>query len=176
MTLTAEMLNEHVDVYSERIIGPDKVCKQMIRHWCEVMQDTNPLYQDEEYASQSKYGGIIAPPTQVQVYTMTPLWPEVDRPPTPQELIVKLLDDHGYNSIVATGQEQEYFAAMKPGDEISYTISVKEVSPQKKTARGPGYFVTFLYAYVNQNDEKVCDQTFTILAYNAISKDGGEKG
>ncbi len=176
MPLTEEMLNEHVGVDSERIIGPDAVCTQMIRHWCEVMEDENPLYQDEEYAVQSKYGGIIAPPTQVQVYTMTPLWPKVDRPATSQELIVKLLADHGYTSIVATGQEQEYFAPMKPGDQISYTITVNKVSPQKQTARGPGYFVTFLYAYVNQHDEKVCDQTFTILAYNAISKDGGEKG
>ena len=175
MSLTAEMLKEHVGVDSERIIGPDNVCRQMIRHWCEVMEDNNPLYQDEEFAAKTKYGSIIAPPTQVQVYTMTPLWPKVERAATPQELIVKLLADHGYTSIVATGQEQEYFTPMKPGDQISYTISVKEVSPQKKTARGPGFFVTFLYAYVNQRDEKVCDQTFTILAYNASSNDGGDQ-
>ena len=62
MSLTGEMLNELVGVDSERIIGPDRVCTQMIRHWCEVMEDENPLYQDEEYAAQSKYGSIIAPP------------------------------------------------------------------------------------------------------------------
>lgn len=139
----------------------------MIRHWCEVMEDANPLYWDDEYAAQTKYGGIIAPPMQVQVYTMPPLWPKVNREPNAQEKLVKVLEEAGYTSIVATEQSQEYFAPMQPGDRISYTVSVKEVSPEKRTARGPGYFVTFLYTFKNQRDELVCKQTFTILVYKA---------
>ncbi|GHH96769.1 MaoC family dehydratase [Neobacillus kokaensis] len=171
MPLTEEKLKQFVGIDSELIEGPDTVCKEMIRHWCEVMEDTNPLYQDEEYAQKSQFGGIIAPPMQVQVYTMSPLWPKADREPNSMELLVEELASQGYTSIVATEQGQEYFAPMKLGDRISYTISVDKISPEKQTVRGPGYFVTFLYKFYNQREELVCKQTFTILAYNAISKE-----
>ncbi|MCH6267282.1 MaoC family dehydratase [Neobacillus citreus] len=171
MPLTEEKMREFVGIDSELIEGPDQVCKQMIRHWCEVMEDTNPLYQNDEYADKSKYGGIIAPPMQVQVYTMSPLWPKANREPNSMELLVAELAKQGYSSIVATEQGQEYFAPMKLGDQISYTISVDKISSEKQTVRGPGYFVTFLYKFYNQREELVCKQTFTILAYNAISKE-----
>ena len=167
MAIAEAKIQEYVGVVSERIEGPDAVCKQMIRHWCEVMQDANPLYLDEEYANVSKYGEIIAPPMQVQVYTMSPLWPVQKREASPMERFVALLNQEGYTSIVATEQGQEYFSPMKVGDVISYTISVYKVSSEKMTARGPGYFCTFLYTFLNQRDEVVCKQTFTILAYNA---------
>lgn len=172
MTLTREEIDQFVRIDSEKIEGPDAVCKQMIRHWCEVMQETNPLYLDEAYAATTKHGEVIAPPMQVQVFTMSPLWPVPARELNPMEKMVKLMEEAGYSSIVATEQGQEYFAPMKIGDQISYTISVDVVSPEKQTSRGPGYFITFLYTFVNQRDELVCEQTFTILAYNSIAKEG----
>ncbi|MEK3935153.1 MaoC family dehydratase N-terminal domain-containing protein [Sporosarcina sp. FSL W7-1349] len=172
MAIAEELIKEHLKIESEKTEGPDAVCEQMIRHWCEVMQESNPLYVDEAYAASSKHGGIIAPPMQVQVYTMSPLWPEPARKKNPMEELVELLDNNGYTSIVATEQVQEYFEPMKLGDRISYTISVDYVSPEKQTVRGPGYFVTFLYKFTNQRDELVCKQSFTILAYNAISQEG----
>ena len=33
-----------------------------IRHFCQGIGDPNPLYQDESYARQTKFGTIIAPP------------------------------------------------------------------------------------------------------------------
>lgn len=171
MTLTAEMIEEYVGITSEKVNGVDEVCRPMIRHWCEVMEDTNPLYTDEEYAQHSKYGGIIAPPTQVQVYIMNPLWPKTEREPNSMEQLVSLFKAHGFSSIVATEQVQEYGVPMKLGDQISYTISVQSVSPLKQTARGPGYFATFLYCFTNQRDEIVCNQSFTILAYKPIAQE-----
>lgn len=171
MPISEDVIKQYVGVESELIEGPDEVCKPMIRHWCEVMQETNPLYLDEEYAKNSKYGGIIAPPMQVQVYTMNPLWPESNREPNAMERFVELLKKEGYSSIVATEQSQEYFAPMKLGDRISYIVSVDKVSDEKQTVRGPGYFVTFLYTFMNQRGELVCKQTFTIFAYKATAKE-----
>lgn len=167
MALTREEIEKYLSLESEKIKGPDAVCEQMIRHWVEIMEDENPLYSDEEYAKNSEYGGIIAPPMQVQAYTMQPVWPKTEREPSPMERFIKCLRDEGYTSIVATHQDQEYFAPLRLGDEISYTITVDQVSDEKQTSRGPGYFVTFLWTYYNQKDELVCKQSFTILAYNA---------
>jgi acyl dehydratase len=35
--------------------------KGMIRRFVHAVDDPNPLWRDEEYASKSKYGNIIAP-------------------------------------------------------------------------------------------------------------------
>lgn len=171
MTLTTEMIEAHIGIKSHKIAGLDEVCKPMIRHWCEVMEDTNPLYTDEAYAKASEYGGIIAPPTQVQVYTMNPLWPKTEREPNEMEKLVALFKQHGYTAIVATEQVQEYGVPMHLGDCISYQIEVSSVSPQKQTARGLGYFATFLYTYTNQRDEIVCKQSFTILVYQPFKEE-----
>ena len=37
--------------------------KGMIQRFVQAIDDPNPLWQDEEYAKKSQYGGIIAPPT-----------------------------------------------------------------------------------------------------------------
>lgn len=37
--------------------------KRHIRQFAEAIGDPNPLYVDEEYARNSSYGGIVAPPT-----------------------------------------------------------------------------------------------------------------
>ena len=44
----------------------------MIRHWCEAMGDTNPVYIDAEAAAASVHGGIVAPPTMLQAWVMRP--------------------------------------------------------------------------------------------------------
>lgn len=169
MAIAEVVLNSYIGLDSERIAGVDAVCEQMIRHWTEVMEDTNPLYSDPQYAKNTKYEGVIAPPMQVQVYTMNPLWPKPERDPNSMENLLKVMAEEGYSTIVATEQNQEYFTPMKPGDQISQIMSVKEISAEKQTARGPGYFVTFAYKFINQNDEVVCQQTFTILVYNSIA-------
>ena len=39
-----EELKADVGREGERLVAADEVCKPMIRHWCEAMQDGNPLY------------------------------------------------------------------------------------------------------------------------------------
>src|SRR5699024_8064122 len=90
----------------------------------------------------------------VQVYTMNPLWPEVEQPKS-MEGVLELLEEKGFTSIVATDQGQEYFAPMKLGDQISYKLSVDEISSEKQTGRGPGYFVTF-YIHLSISKMNLC--------------------
>src|SRR5699024_12870914 len=101
-----------------------------------------------------------------QGYKMHAIWPEVEQPIS-MEGVLELLEEKWFTSLVATEQGQEYFAPMKLGDQISYKLSVDEISSEKQTGRGPGYFVTFLYTFVNQQNELVCKQTFKIFVYKA---------
>jgi len=143
----------------------DDVNKAMIRHWCEAMEDGNPLYTDEAYAKQSKYGGIVAPPQMVQAFSMPPLWPKREGKQDPFAKAVKLIGEAGYFGIVATMTSQEYFVPMQLGDQLSYKIKLANVSPEKGTRIGTGHFVTAEYTYVNQKDETVCIQSFTVLTF-----------
>jgi len=144
----------------------DEVGKPMIRHWCAAMQDGNPLYTDEEYARKSKYGSVIAPPTMLLTWTMPPLWPPREDPPHPFEQFLEKLDKAGYLGIVVTNVSQKYYLPLFPGDKISFTYKVTDVSPEKKTALGNGHFVSTTFMFTNQKEETVGTQSFTVLKYS----------
>lgn len=143
----------------------DEVCKPMIRHWCAAMQDGNPLYTNDEYAKQSKYGSIIAPPTMMLTWPMPPLWPPREEPPHPFERFLEKLDKAGFLGILVTNVSQKYLGPLFPGDRVTYTYKVADVSPEKKTALGPGHFVTASFVFKNQKGETVGTQSFTVLKY-----------
>jgi len=144
--------------------APNEINRAMIRHWCEAMQDGNPLYSDEEYARKSKYSGIIAPPQMVQAFCMAPLWPKRERH-DPLGKAVQMMIDAGYSGVVATTTSHEYFRPMHLGDRLSFTIKFVSVSPEKTTRLGTGHFLTSEYTYRNQDDEVVCIQPFTVLMF-----------
>jgi len=154
--------------------GHDEVSKSDIRHWCEATRDGNPLYTDEEYAKKSRHGGIIAPPTMVQTWSLSPLWAALEQfvdenPPFPEDPHNQLfgaIDAMGYNGVVATEQTQEYLKPVRPGDEIRTRITVGGVSRYEHyTAMGAGRYVDMIYTFINQNDEEVCVATFRVLKY-----------
>ena len=160
-----EELKALVGQEGPRLVAVDEVCKPMIRHWCEAMQDGNPLYTDEEYARKSKYGGIIAPPTMVLTWTMPPLWPPREQPPHPFELFLEKLDKAGFYGILITNVAQKYHRPLFPGDHITFTYKVTDVSPEKKTSLGSGHFVTTTFIFTNQKGETVATQSLTVLKY-----------
>ena len=59
----------------ERWVAPDGVNEAMIRHWCVVMGDENPVYRDPVAAEKSVHGGIVAPPAMLLTWVMPPYIP-----------------------------------------------------------------------------------------------------
>jgi len=145
----------------EPIYAPDAVCKCMIRHFCEMMEDPNPLYQDEEYAKNSKYGGIVAPPQMLMVWCMPRIWPWPEFPWVP----MAELELPGVDTYVATDMIHEFYKPVKPGDKLYYIMKLDKVSELKKTRIGEGHFITTTQTYYNQNDEKVGAEIRTVLKY-----------
>ncbi len=160
-----EELKAMVGEEGSRLVAVDEVYKPMIRHWCEAMQDGNPLYTDEEYARKSKYGDIIAPPTMLLTWTMPPLWPPREQPPHPFEQFLEKLDKAGFYGILITNVAQKYHRPLFPGDHITFTYKVTDVSPEKKTSLGNGHFVTTTFIFTNQKGETVGTQSLTVLKY-----------
>ena len=151
-------------------VGADPVNVPMIRHWCEAIGDDNPVYLDEEAAKNSVHGGIIAPPTMLQAWVMRGIRPRPAAGGNARDELMRLLDEHGFTSVVATNCEQEYFREVRPGDHLSTTTIIDSVSDEKKTGLGVGHFVTTRVRYVDQDGEPVADMLFRILKFKPKSK------
>ena len=141
----------------------------MIHHWCDAIGDRNPSYLDPEFANASIHGGIVAPPTMLQAWTMVGFRPDVENENS-QKTVLDVLDDAGFTSVVATNSEQEYFRYLEPGDLLSHEVEIESVSGEKKTGLGVGHFVTQLYIYRDGEGEIVGQMRFVLLKFRPPSK------
>ena len=82
----------------------------MIRHWCDIIGDANPIYTDESAAAASAFGHIVAPPAMLDVSDKPGLHQKRD-PDNPQSAALDLLDAHGFTSTVAVNSELEFARA-----------------------------------------------------------------
>lgn len=156
--------------------GHDEVSLSDIRHWCEVMQDANPLYADTEYARNSEYGGPIAPPAMVQAFAIETFKVAIEHfrekkllfPEDPHNLVDELLVKYGYTGIMATEQKQEFYEPLRPGDVLYSSIKVASLSDYDHiTRQGVGRYLTFLYTFTNQDNKLIAKEYFTMLFYRA---------
>jgi alkylation response protein AidB-like acyl-CoA dehydrogenase len=127
----------------------DEVNAPMIRHWCQSMGDDNPAYLDPQWAGAAVHGGLVAPPTMLQVWTHHDRRFDAEHlsEEDGEEHLARRLRDAGYPSVVATEAAQEYVRYVRPGDRLVYSSQIESISDQKKTALGRGFFITVLVTY-----------------------------
>ncbi|WP_046317619.1 MaoC family dehydratase N-terminal domain-containing protein [Mycobacterium sp. UM_Kg1] len=154
--------------------APDPVNAAMIRHWAYALSDFNPAYLDEEFATQSRYGGLVSPPVMLQSWTMAP--PKLEgiheRGGVPIEIgenPLQCLADAGYTGIVATNSEFEIERYPRVGDDITAETVFESISDEKKTGMGTGFFVTWVTTYRTQDGEVLGRQRFRTLRFKKAS-------
>lgn len=150
--------------------GPDVVNEAMIRHWCEAMGDTNPVYLDPSAAASSIHGGIVAPPTMLQAWVMRNTSKDTSRPDNAYGNLLDYLDENGFTSVVATNCEQTYERYLRPGDRLSMRTTIDDVSVEKTTGLGVGHFVTTRQSYYDANNELVGTMLFRIIKFRPPEK------
>lgn len=143
----------------------DAVNVPMIRHWVEAMGDENPVYLSDEAAREAGYDQLIAPPTMLQAWIMRGLKAsnEVEAARAagtsqgegPNDRMMKLLDDEGLTSVVATNCEQTYGRPLVVGDRLLVRSVIEAISEPKRTALGIGRFLTTRQEYVAVPDSSV---------------------
>jgi uncharacterized protein len=79
------------------------------------------------------------------------------------------LDEAGYSSTVAVNSEFEIERYPRLGDVITQRAVFEEVSDQKKTSKGTGYFLTWVMTYTDQNGEVLGRQRFRVLRFRPES-------
>ncbi|AQA19143.1 hypothetical protein BST95_13720 [Halioglobus japonicus] len=145
----------------------DAVNAPMIRHWCEVMGDSNSIYTDAEAARAQGFAGVVAPPAMLQAWTMAGYQGKAAPGSTDANPMAVLpeLEAAGFPAIVAVNCEQEYERYLEEGDEVYHRSTIESISEEKTTALGVGFFVTQLCTYFNQRDEVVATMRFRVFKY-----------
>lgn len=178
-----------LDVQLARFVGqeaePPRVARYavneaMIRNWVEAHDDFNPIYVERDAARATGRSDIVCPPAMISTWVMQGYrrWRQVQKlRGTGREeqhaysRLLALLDEHGFTSVVATSQEQEYVSELHPGDQVSCHFTIESISPFKRTALGLGCFITLDKRYVNQSGAPLVNERFVILRFDPNSKE-----
>ena len=152
-----------------QVAGPpsvalDLVNEPMIRHWAEAMGDENPVYQSDAAAREVGLPGLIAPPTMLQAWSMVGLKGTLERDAlraagvtkgeeNANDQVMRLLDEEGYTSVVATNCDQDYVRPLVPGERICVQLVIEAVSDVKTTGLGTGRFLTNRYDFYVVGDD-----------------------
>jgi uncharacterized protein len=167
----------------------DEIDKTAIRRYCEVAEDGNPVYWDEDYARTTRFGRLIAPPQGIFSFSFAPWWtPSYLNERINQEaaalnppgdtgdagMVHRLSDQFGYTVNTVASQETEYIAPFGPGDgRLKVRSMTTDVSEEKQTRVGKGIFITSVTEYRTEvGDRLVARSTMVLLRYDGSSPRG----
>jgi hypothetical protein len=170
---------EELTVESESVPAPLEINEYLIRHWCETLEDGNPLYLDEAYARERGHDARVAPFGSIMTaFTMQFRWPWPPSEGEPQRHIhyeVKELLDLPIGII--SNIEVETGVRARVGDRISVSQRLVSISPWKKTRVGEGHFWVMERYYRNQDRELVITEKMDAFGYGRgevdLPADGG---
>ncbi|MGA8681909.1 MAG: OB-fold domain-containing protein [Acidimicrobiales bacterium] len=168
-----DLFSDYVGVSGLPVTARHAVNEAMTAHWCDAMGDGNPSYTNEEFALSSLHGGIVAPPAMLDVWDRGGLvFPRHSA--SPRTKVMERLFADGFDSIVAVNAELEFSRYLRRGELVSNVEVLDDVSSLKRTARGPGYFVTTRHRYTNQLGEHVGDLMFRMLIFRPEAREEPE--
>jgi acyl dehydratase len=122
------------------------VGREKVREYARTVGETDPLYLDVEAAWAAGHADVVAPPMFAVVYAM----PAVAAGMFDPEVGID------FARLVHAGQDFRWGPLVVAGDEISTTVSVKDVSER----RGSGFYV-FESISCNDRGETVCTGTWS---------------
>ena len=125
--------------------------KGHIRLFAEAIGDSNPLFTDEAKARESRFGGIVAPPTFLRSCSSAGVG-------------LNVREVSGLSRALDGGSEWEYFHSIRPGDRITVTSKIAGFE-ERDTRMGRTLFTRTQTIYRNQLDQVVATQTTTSMLY-----------
>ena len=160
----------------------DPITENDVRRFCEVVEDGNPVYWDEEYARRSRFGRLISPPQSLFAMTFGAWWTpghveaslaaqtaalNQDADAVDPGAIFAICERFGYVVNTVAGQETEYIAPFGPGDgRIKMRSMTVDVSPEKTVRVGKGIFITSITEYRTERaDELIGRSRLVLLRY-----------
>ena len=137
-----------------------EVEKGAIKKFADAVGDRNPLYWDEEYARNSRYGSIVAPPGFFG-------WPTKWKSTMPffSELRQEVIDTMvkaGYSRLLDGGIEFDFFYPVRAGDILAGMPQVASIQ-ERETKGGKMLLSIVETTYTNQNGAIVAKARQTMV-------------
>ncbi|NRA35373.1 MAG: MaoC family dehydratase N-terminal domain-containing protein [Polyangiaceae bacterium] len=150
-------------------------CEYLIRHWCETVEDGNPLYLDEEYAKSQGYDGIIAQAGMlICTLTLPYRWPYVEGRKSRRLMHFQLKELLELPVGILASYESFFKLPVQLGDRLTTTARLLSISDFKRTRLGEGYFTKIQTLYTNQREETVCETITNLFSYGGANQLGKE--
>jgi len=160
------------------LLNDGDVRQSVVRKWALVTGDSNPLWTDEDYARNSRWGGLTAPPLFIlTVYDganpCAYLLKETLNPsPTP---IINREKYPNFRGVMQANCDWEFFRPLRPGDRIS----AESVPTEIYWKRGRRLRLLFTYGeteYWNQHGERVVwNRIGSVYMFKSVTPDGGRR-
>ena len=157
-----------------KLFAWDPVNAPMIRHWCEAMGVTNPVYTDAQAAEASIHGEQVAPPAMLQAWILAGLnkqYPPASSKDNPYKVLT-MLEEQGFPAVVAVNTELTFARYLRMDERLYYTSTITDISEEKATGLGLGYFVTQMQQYYSVaedggKDEHVGSMMFRLFKFKS---------
>lgn len=149
---------------SDTQFADEEINESMTRLYASVLEDANPSFWDEGFASRT-WGSLLAPPGMLLTWKMPALWtPDRDAPTPPiYGLEVPLPAEKDMLLLIET--ESTFERPMFVGERLNWQSTILSVSEEKETRVGTGHFVTSEATFYNQDGDHVAENTATIFRY-----------
>jgi len=142
-----------------------------IRRFVEATTDENPLWQDEDYAWKTRWGGIIAPPPFLEAFNPANhafrKYPDMShmslpfQPPFPRTF-------QAFN-------EYRFFIPLRPGDRIKSVCRIGDIyERESKSGGGRMVFIRMDNEHRNQRDELVGITSEAMVSIEGSSSKGSD--
>jgi acyl dehydratase len=148
--------------------GEVPVDLSLIRYFAAMVEDANPSYWDDEFAS-ARWGEVIAPPAMLMTWVMPLEWKPGGSQPMP--LLTARVPLPG-ETFVNVENDTEYLLPIRRGDRLNVVEQLVDVSIEKRTAVGAGHFVTTRSTFRRQDGAVVAVMTNILFRFSP----GGQPG
>ncbi|HXZ94415.1 MAG TPA: MaoC family dehydratase N-terminal domain-containing protein [Dehalococcoidia bacterium] len=133
-----------------------KVEEGAIQRYAEAIGDPNPLYNDPDFASKTKYGRLIAPPG----FTG---WP-VKAGRLSERLLESLAKAGAPSRLLDGGIEFEFIEPVGAGDVLTATTKIVNMS-ERETRLGKTMFTTLETTFVNKKGNVALRSRSTFILF-----------
>jgi len=133
--------------------------RDTIRHFCNGIGDTNPLYRDEEYAQKSRFGKIVAPPC----FLYSIYWPVA--------LGLLMPGLHAWHA----GNDWEWFKPILEGDEFSCEVTPTKLEEKESLMAKRTFIGHDETNFINQRGEIIAKvEGWSVIAERQAAQQGGK--